>query len=92
MNAGFGGEGLKCGFVVELKAGAESLEAEGAVHRAGFKVEEAEVAGQMAGNGTFAGSRWPVNRDNNLQAFLGGRKGLSRVLIRASSGSVCVER
>jgi hypothetical protein len=54
MNGGFSGEGFKGGVVVKREANAESLEAEGAVHGACFQIEEAEMAGQMAGYGAFA--------------------------------------
>ena len=52
----------------------EGLEREGAVHGAGFQIQQAKVAGQMAGNGTLSRAGWPVNSDNNFANRIGRAK------------------
>jgi len=58
---------------------------EGTIHGAGFKVEQAEVLGQVAGNGTLAPPDGPSIATITLRSGEIAPKSLSASLIRASS-------
>ena len=47
----------------------DRLEGEGAVHGAGFEVEEAEAAGEVGGEGALAGAGGPVDGDDGALAL-----------------------
>ena len=69
--------------VVEREAGAQRLKGEGAIHGAGFKVEQAKMAGQMAGDGALARAGGPVDGDDDLAGGQRGSGGSLSGLIRA---------
>jgi hypothetical protein len=39
----------------------DGFESQGSVHGSGFQIEEAKAAGEMGGEGAFAGASWPVD-------------------------------
>jgi hypothetical protein len=87
MNGGFGGELFKARGGRPEAGRRAAPSGEGAVHGAGFKVEQAEMAGQMPGNGALAGAGGPVNRDDHLPARRFGTGRDFPRFIRASSCS-----
>src|SRR5580698_6986254 len=58
--------------VVRLNAAAQRLQREGAVHGTSFQVQQAEVSGEMFGDGAFARAGGPIDGDDgrkNRTAF-----------------------
>ena len=79
--------------VVEVVIAQDGLEREGAIHGAGFKIEQAEMLREMAGDGALAGSSRAVDGDDGtachselssllrfLRGLPGGAPGLRKFL------------
>ena len=62
------GQALKGRAVVQRDFFAQRFEREGAVHGAGFKIEQTEVPGQVAGDGALSCAGRTVDRDNDPPA------------------------
>ena len=70
-NIGIAGETLQGTGVVEILVGHDGLEGKGAVHGAGFEVEQAEVLREMAGDGALAGAGGAVDGDDRAASHSG---------------------
>jgi len=83
MDGCLGGERKQRGYVVERDARGQRLEGEGAVHGAGFKIEQAVVLGEVPGDGAFARACRTINGDDGSAGDGGCRKdGLVNFLAR----------
>ncbi len=81
LDAGAGGELEEGLFFVEAEVVFDGFKGEGAVHGAGFEVQEAGGAGEMGGEGALAGTGGAVDGDNGALAgcrlgFFGGGEGV----------------
>src|ERR1039458_6545369 len=60
-NGGFCRKFLQAAALVQRQLRTQRLQSEGAIHGAGFKVEQAEMPGQMPGNCALSSAGWSVN-------------------------------
>jgi hypothetical protein len=71
-DGGFMGQSVELGGGVKRNFGSKGFEGKGAVHGAGFKIQQAEMAGEMARNGAFARTCRAVDGDDDSAGGLGG--------------------
>jgi len=72
LDGGVGGEVEEGLLVVEVEIAVDGLKGEGAVHGAGFEVEETEAAGQVGGDSGFPGTGGAIDGDHGTLATRSG--------------------
>ena len=70
--------------IIKRNIETKRLQSKGAIHCARLEVQQAEMAGQVSGDGAFSRTGWPVNGYNkvSLEAFARGFRPHSSALLR----------